>query len=164
MTDTTKKQNIPAVKSRKPRKPRTKKTKEVKLASNLGKLKHPAEYMEFITFMAIPRVLRVETLGIEDDTQEAFRKKHKLNKDTLVEWKKRAGFWDDVQSVRKDFFRERSGDVILALETTCIKDGKGQDVRVYLTYTGEYSEKLEQEHKVHPELQAALEKIGKVLS
>lgn len=136
---------------------------EVKIQSDLNGLNHPQEYLEFITFMALPRALRVEMLGIEDDTQGAFAVKHGLNKDTLVEWKKRAGFWEDVQAVRRDFFRERSGDVILALETTCIKEGKGQDVRVYLTYTGEYSEKTETEHKVHPELQKALDKIGSVL-
>lgn len=151
----TKTQKKTAVQSRK---------KAVPIASDLSKLKHPQEYMEFVTFMALPRVLRAQALNMEGDSQEDFRKAHKLNKDTLVEWKKRAGFWEDVQTVRKDFFRERSGDVLLALETTCIKEGKGQDVRVYLTYTGEYTEKTESEHKVHPELAAALEKIGAVLA
>ena len=76
------------------------------------------------------------------------------------------GFWEDVITVRKDFFRARTANVILALETKSLDPNKvqGQDVRILLTYTGEYSEKVENEHKITPELQTALDKIGKVLS
>jgi len=138
-------------------------TTNIKLTSETEGMNKPQEYLEFITFMALPRTLREEIIGA--DTQEDFSKKFKVSEKTLVDWKKRAGFWDDVVTVRKEFFKARTADVLLALETKNLSPEKvnGQDVRVLLTYTGEYSEKQELEHKVHPELQAALEKIGKVL-
>ena len=129
------------------------------------RLKKPQVYDEFIYFMAIPSVLRKEILELESDTQQAFAKKHGINKDTITQWKNKAGFWDDVQRIRKDFFRARTSDVILALETKNLNPEKasGQDVRVLLTYTGEYSDRVENEHKIHPDLQQALDKIGKAL-
>lgn len=145
----------------------TKKTKkEVTIKSDLTGLQKPQEYLEFVTFMSLPRTMRAELLDIEDDSQEAFCKKYKVNKNTVADWKKRAGFWDDVLTVKKEFFKARTSDVLLALETKNLDPNKvsGQDVRVLLTFTGEYSERIEQEHKVHPELQAALDKIGKVLN
>lgn len=166
MPKTNKQPNTKAVENGtiKPKK-KGKKTKPIEMHSDLKNMTKPQEYLEYVMFMALPRTMRVEVLGIEDDTQESFGKKYGVNKNTLTDWKNRAGFWDDVMQVRKEFFRARTADVILALETKNLSPDRvsGQDVRVLLTYTGEYSEKLEQEHKVHPELQAALEKIGQVL-
>ncbi len=127
----------------------------------VGGLNKPQEYLEFVSFMALPRTFRGQIMGAE--TQDDFSEKYGVNRNTLVAWKKRVGFWDSVQATRKDFFRERTGDVLLALETACLREGKGADVRVLLTYTGEYAEKVEQEHKITPELQRALEKIGALL-
>jgi len=129
--------------------------------SDLSGMNKPQEYLEFITFMSLPRALRGQLTGTE--TQDEFSEKYGINRNTLVAWKKRVGFWEDVQNARKGFFRERSADVLLALETACLKDGKGSDVRVYLSYTGEYTERAEQEHKISPEIQAALDKIERIL-
>jgi len=131
------------------------------LQSDLQGMSKPQEYLEFISFMALPRALREQIQGVA--TQDEFSDKYGINRNTLVAWKKRVGFWDDVQAVRKDFFRERTGDVLLALETACLREGKGADVRVLLTYTGEYSDRIEQEHKVSPQLQEAIEKISQIL-
>lgn len=155
--------NRPTTRKKSEKKP-PKKTSELKIVSDLSGLKQPAKYLEFVTFMAIPDVLRAELLEVK--TQGDFSKKYRVDEDTLTAWKKRVGFWEDVITVRKDFFRARTANVILALETKSLDPSKvqGQDVRILLTYTGEYSEKIENEHKIHPELQAALEKIGKVLA
>lgn len=141
-----------------------KRSSELKIVSDLSGIKKPQKYLEFITFMAIPDVLRAELLEVK--TEGDFAKKFLVNKNTLTDWKKRIGFWEDVIAVRKDFFRARTANVILALETKSLDPAKvqGQDVRILLTYTGEYTEKVENEHKIHPELAAALEKIGKVLT
>lgn len=167
MAKDNKQENIEPVESGtiKPKKRKAKKKKTVELHSELKNMTKPQEYLEYVTFMALPRTMRAEILGLEDDTQESFGKKLGVNKNTLTDWKGKAGFWDDVMTVRKEFFRARTADVILALETKNLSPDKvsGQDVRVLLTYTGEYSEKQETEHKVHPELAAALEKIGQVL-
>lgn len=141
-----------------PRAPRKRKNSAV---SDLSGMNKPQEYLEFIIFMSLPRALREQLTGAE--TQDDFSEKYGINRNTLVSWKKRAGFWEDVQNARKSFFRERSGDVLLALENTCLKEGKGSDVKVYLTYTDEYTDKAETEHKISPELQSALEKIEKII-
>jgi len=141
-----------------------KKTHTIKLTTDLNALAKPKEYLEFITFMAIPDVLREEQMGLK--TQQDFATKFGIDAGTLSDWKKRVGFWDDVIAVRKDFFKARTANVILALETKSLDPEKvqGQDVRVLLTYTGEYSDRNETEHRIHPELAAALERIGKVLA
>lgn len=140
------------------KKPKTK-SKEVKLESVPENSNKTGEYIEFVTFIAIPSVLRKDLLDVK--TQDDFAKKYGVNKDTLSDWKKRAGFLSDVMRIRQEFFKQRSGDVILSLETTCIKDGKGSDVKVYLTYTGEYKERQETEHIVDPALAKAIDNINK---
>ena len=154
---TTKKKNKKVVGEKRKTQVTTK--KEIKIESIPAQSKRTAEYLEFITFIAIPRVLQKELLGV--DSQDAFAKKYALNKNTLIKWKKRAGFYTDVMRVKQDFFRERTSDVILSLETTCLKDGKGSDVKVLLTYTGEYKERQEMEHTVDPEVAKAIDNINK---
>ena len=157
-------------KKSKPRTPQGKariiESKHIDIKTDLSGLAKPNEYLEYVTFMGIPSVKRVEIMGLEDDTQKAFSKKYKVDQNTLTTWKNRAGFWDDVLTVKKEFFRARTANVLLALETKNLDPNKvqGQDVRVLLTFAGEYSEKVENEHKVHPELAAALERISKVLA
>lgn len=131
--------------------------------TDLSVLNKPQEYLDFILFIAIPRVKRQEIMDVE--TQGEFSKKYGVGEATLADWKKRAGFWDDVMAQRKEFFRQRTADVLLALETKSLdpKKVQGQDVKVLLTYTGEYAEKAESEHRVHPDIQKALEKISSVL-
>lgn len=134
-----------------------------KVATDMTTIRKPQEYLEFITFMAIPKVLREETMGVK--SQQDFGKKYRVDEDTLCAWKNKVGFWDDVVTARKDFFRQRTADVILALETKSLDPERvqGTDVKVLLGYTGEYAEKVENEHKVHPDIQAALDRISRVL-
>jgi len=141
----------------------TKKEKQITLHSDISGLRNPQKYLDFISWIAIPDVLR-EEMNLPK-TQVAYAKHVGVGEDTLVEWKKRAGFRDDVMEMRSLFFTERAGNVILSLETKCLdpKLVSGNDVRVYLTAVGQYKEKQEQEHKVHPELQAALDKVARIL-
>jgi hypothetical protein len=141
----------------------TTKEETVKLHSDMTGLRNPQKYLDFISWIAIPDVLRAE-LELPA-TQKAYAEHVGVTQDTLVDWKKRAGFRDDVMELRSIFFTERAANVILALETKCLdpKSVSGNDVRVYLTAIGNYKERQEQEHKVHPDLQKALDKVAKVL-
>ena len=143
------------------KKPEKTRTIGINLVSDTTKMSRVPEYLDFIQFMALPRVMREETMGIK--TQQEFAKKYKLNEWTLVDWKSKPGFWDDVHNYRKQFFGGRAGDVWLALETTCIKEGKGQDVKVYFTLLDQYKEKTQEEHKVDPEVKKIIDKMGEFL-
>lgn len=140
-----------------------KKEKQITLHSDINGLRNPQKYLDFISWIAIPDVLR-EEMELPT-TQAAYAELVGVTQDTLVDWKKRAGFRDDVMEMRSLFFTARAGNVILALETKCLdpKLVTGNDVRVYLTAVGQYQEKAEQEHKVHPELQEALERVARIL-
>lgn len=137
--------------------------KQIELHSDLKGLQNPQKYLDFIGWIAIPDVLR-EELDLPR-THTEYAKKVGVHIDTLTDWKKRAGFRDDVMEMRSVFFTDRAANVILSLETKCLnpKLVSGNDVRVYLTAIGNYKEKQEQEHKVHPDLQKALDKIASVL-
>ena len=129
--------------------------------TDLSRLKNPAKYMTFVLFTSVPEIYRNDVTGAT--TQQALAKLLRVNNNTLTEWKKVAGFWDDVSDLRKAYFKDKTGDVIMSLYNTCLKDGRGHDVKVFLNYTGELNDKTEQELSVSPELQQALEKIGEVL-
>lgn len=122
-----------------------------------------AEYLEYVTFMALPEVLRQEIMGITK--QKDFAESYGLREATLSDWKYGAGFWDNVAKVRQHFFRGRTANVLLALETKNLNPETvtGNDVKVLLTYTGEYKERTVEEHTVDPELQRAIAKMGQVL-
>lgn len=133
------------------------------LATDFSKVRKANEYLEFVNFIALPRVLRHEVVGVE--TQEEFCQQFKVDKRTLSKWKKVAGFWDDVAEMRRALFRERSADVLLSLEAKCLNPSSvtGGDVKVYLTAIGEYQERHEIENELSPQLLDALAKIDRML-
>lgn len=139
------------------------KTEKIKLLSDFTKIRKTNEYLEFINFIALPRVMRHEVVGV--DTQEEFCERFKVDKGTLSNWKKIPGFWEDITEIRRALFRERSADVILSLEAKCLNPDSvtGSDVRVYLTAIGEYREKHEIENELSPKLQEALERIDQMI-
>jgi len=133
------------------------KEKTSKLKSDIKGLRYPAEYLDFIDWMSLPPVMR------EPRTHKEFAKQIRVGEDTLTSWKKRAGFWDDVVDQRKDWARDQSGDLLLGLKRNAVKYGKGTDVKVWLQYTGEFTEKADINFGVSPELQKIVEKIDQFL-
>lgn len=133
---------------------------ETGLVSDLNSMKHPGEYMEFLLFMALPRALRVEVCGAKD--QRELAKKFGVGEDTLSEWKQREGFREDVDRLRRDFFRERTGDVLLAVETKAIRTGDAAEAKLLLEFTGELK-KDEDASKVPELLAQTIARIAKVL-
>jgi len=164
---TKKKKASKAVKKTTPKKPKKKpdsNSNKKNVNTKKGNLVLQAEYLEFIRFIALPRTIRQEEMGVAN--QGEFAKKFGMDEGTLSDWKNREGFWDDVANVRKSFFRNRTGDVLLALETKNLDPRKanGADVKVLLTYTGEYEEKQQHEHTITKEVAEALERARKFLN
>lgn len=120
-------------------------------------------FLTYVEYIASPRALRPQIFKTDGDTDAAFIKKYKSSKISMAAWKKRTDFWEMVKDARKKFFRARTADAILSLEQTAIKEGRGADVKVLLTYTDEYEERNIQEHTLHPKLEAALDKLDKII-
>jgi len=99
-------------------------------------LRHQAEYLDFIIWIATPNSLRVPK------TQQELAKKFGVGQDTLSEWKTRHDFWIKVKEKRKEWGRERTPDVILALYNRIIKTGGAQEVKLWLQYFEDWSEKI----------------------
>jgi len=135
----------------------------VRLVSDIKSLKRPADYIAFLQFSASDREVRKRVWG--GHTQEAFAKKIGVHKDTPTDWKKVPGYHQDMINIRQLMFAEETADSIRALikKTRDPKQVTGHDVRVLLTYTGEYREKHEEEVTMNPEIQAALDRLAEVL-
>ena len=109
----------------------------------------------FIDWIAMPSVYR------KPETQSDFSKDNKIDEDTLVKWKKRPGFYEEVTRRRRKYFKDDAGDVILALKRTCLKGGKGADAKVFLNYTEDLTDKAEV--AIDADLKEVLEKVAKLL-
>jgi len=103
---------------------------------SLKGLKHQMEYLDFITWIATPSVLRTPK------SQQELSKKFGVGQDTLSEWKSREGFWTDVYEKRKRWGRERTPDIIMALYKRIIRTGSAQEVKLWLQYFEDWSEKI----------------------
>lgn len=89
------------------------------------KLRHQYEYADFIEWVALPKELR------SPKTQRELAKKFGVGEDTLSEWKQRDDFWSSVEEKRKNWGRERTPDVLLALHKRAVKTGDAQAVRLW---------------------------------
>lgn len=138
-------------------------TMSVRLVSDIKNLKRPADYITFLQFAASDREIKKRIWGTH--TQEGFAKEIGVSPDTLVDWKKVPGFHQDMINIRQLIFAEQTADSIRALikKTSNEKTVTGNDVRVLLTYTGEYKERSEEELTMNPEIQAALDRLAEVL-
>jgi len=103
---------------------------------DLKGLKHQIEYLDFITWIATPSALRIPK------TQQELSKKFGVGQDTLSEWKSRHDFWKRVAEKRKKWGQERTPDVIMALFNRIIKTGGAPEVKLWLQYFENWSEKI----------------------
>jgi len=142
-------------KEKKERKPR-KSTKET-IVLDAGKRYKVTEYIEFIKWIALP------TFERDPETQAEFAKKYKVAEQVLSRWKQDDSFWEDVSRVRKSTRRDNFEDVVRGLYKSCIKNGRGQDVKVYAQLSGELKEDGDGMISLNPTLEAAIAKINKHL-
>lgn len=140
---------------KKTKKPPNSKTETVVL--DAGKRYKVTEYIEFVKWIALP------TFEREPETQGQFAKKYNVAEAVLSRWKNDDTFWSDVSRIRKSIRRDNFEDVVKGLYKSCIKHGRGQDVKVYAQLAGELKEDGEATISLSPLLEGAIAKINKHL-
>ena len=125
--------------------------------SDLVGLRHPQGYLEFIDFLATPPHLR------EHETQAEFAKSIQVSENTLTDWKKRVGFYEDLNERRRNIVDvEMLATSVTALHKRILKKGKGADVKVLWQIAGRFEEKSVVENKP-PIKQLSVERKEQIL-
>jgi len=102
-------------------------------------IRRVAEYLEYVSFMAIPKVLRKEQFQIEDEQE--FANKYELSQNTLTNWKKKEDFWKRVDRQVIRWGRGQTPDVLRALSSRAKAEGKAPEVKLWLQFFEQWSEK-----------------------
>jgi hypothetical protein len=119
------------------------KQRKKKLKSKVDNLKNGEIYLDFIDFIASPTHLK------KYESQKEFAKEIGIGEDTLSDWKKRDGFWDDVRSVRKSMIRDKMlPKVLTALYTNAIRRGEAKEAKLMFQLGDEFVEKREDNSKI----------------
>jgi hypothetical protein len=100
------------------------------------KLRHNFEYHKFILWIALPKELR------KPNTQVELSKHFGVGQDTLSEWKKRTGFWEEVAKQRKEWSKEKTSDIIYALYKRIIETGNAAEVKLWFQLIENWSERF----------------------
>lgn len=111
-----------------------------KKGSKQGILKQ-AEYAKFVIWSATPDALR------EPKTQQELAKELHVSYQQLSEWKKTEEFWPDVEAQIKQWMQDRTQNVLGKLYSQILKEGKAQEVKLWLQYGVGFSEKVQVEDK-----------------
>jgi len=109
-------------------KPKLAKNTELTKSYDFGKKE--AEYLAFIEFLATPKMYR------KLKTQNDFSRVYNVHITTLSDWKKRKGFYNEIDKQRRNWGRDRTSDILGHLYQT-IMDSKrpcGSDVMIWLRY------------------------------
>lgn len=99
------------------------------------RIQDPLKLQEFIHWIALPKKLR------KPKTHKTLAKKIGVSQDTLTDWKKLNGFWQEVKCERDNYFREQTSEVLQGLYEKA-KSGKASEVKLYLQYFEGFSEKF----------------------
>lgn len=102
-------------------------------------IEQPDKLLVFIRWYALPRQLR------KPETQEKLSEKIGIHKDTFANWKRRAGFWDEVGFYTNLHFRSHAPDVFYALVQHAKKTGDPRAVKLFAQLFEGWSEKIRTE-------------------
>lgn len=102
-------------------------------------IEQPDKLLVFVRWFGLPRTLR------KPETQEKLGLKIGIHKDTFANWKRRAGFWKEVDLYTNNYFRSHSPDVYYALVQYAIKTGDPSAVKFYAQRFEGWSEKTRTE-------------------
>ena len=97
----------------------------------------PLIFNEFAMWMALPEPMR------EIKTQGEFAKKFGVHQDTLSDWKKKPEFWKIVEQEWNHFGRTKTANVIAKFYKTTMTEGKTSDIKLWLQYFLDWSEKID---------------------
>ena len=91
-----------------------------------------AEYYAFAKFMAVPKLFR------ELKTQEEFQLEYDVGHTALADWKKDPNFWDDVARARKEWGREHTSNVLLAVYQRILRTGDPIAAEFWVEFIEDY--------------------------
>ena len=95
--------------------------------ANNSILKHQAEYLMFIEFMATPKVYR------EMQTLKEFAKKINVAEKTLSEWQKRPDYHQRFRQATKAYVRDfMVGNALASMQRKIMKEGNASEVKLLL--------------------------------
>ena|SRR3989338_7032923 len=109
----------------------------------------------FIDWTALPRTMR----GLK--THLEFGRHFGVSIDTLTDWKKLDGFWNEVSFLQGQHFRKYTSDVYYALVKKAIKEGGAREVELFhklFESPHETSKRVETPNELAPEDQLAINK------
>ena len=130
--------------------------KTTKNKKNSRRAKKPAEKEMLCRFVALPRVLRQEEFGFKNLTD--FAKKYEVDKATLSLWLREDEVKDKIRENWKEWGRDRTPNVILALYRTAVKEGRASEVKAWMQIIEEIEEKATVLHRGVVELVEKLDK------
>lgn len=91
-------------------------------------LKHPLEYERFITWCALPEPFR------EPKDHQQLAGVLGVHIDTLTDWKKREGFWDEVHNLSKKWGREKTPNAMAAFYRELVRVGDAARMELWLRW------------------------------
>lgn len=124
---------------------------------NVADARKIREYHEFLYWLALPIDLRGEK------TQKEFAKKIGVGEDTLSDWKKREGFHEELNDLRRAIFSERASNVLRAVERRALGPGGNQDAALFFKATGVIKDQTDLKLGVDEDLKKALDRVAKAL-
>lgn len=99
-------------------------------------IEQPDKLLEFVRWYSLPRQLR------RPETQEKLSEKIGIHKDTFANWKRRAGFWAEVDVYTNSYFRSHAPDIYYALVQYGKRTGDPRAVKLYAQLFQGWSEKI----------------------
>lgn len=113
-----------------------KKTKSLFRHLDVSGIEQPDKLLEFVRWYSLPRQLR------RPETQEKLSEKIGIHKDTFANWKRRAGFWAEVDVYTNSYFRSHAPDIYYALVQYGKRTGDPRAVKLYAQLFQGWSEKV----------------------
>jgi hypothetical protein len=105
----------------------------------LSGLQHPIEYLKFIDWISLPSSDRFPK------TQKDLAVELGITEDTLSAWKNRDGFWDEVRSNVKSFWKGKLGEVTQALYLGMLQRKSASEFTAFMQYVDDWSPKTKVE-------------------
>ena len=100
-------------------------------------LSKPKEFEEFAKWMAIPEPFR------DIKKQQDFSKAFNVSEKTLSNWKTKDSFWKIVETEWRHWGRQKTTNVIAKFYNMTMKEGKTSDIKLWLQYFLDWSEKID---------------------
>ncbi len=108
-------------------------------------LRHGDEYLEFISWTALPVSER------HPGTQKELASQFGVSEWTLSQWKLRNGFWLEVEKIRKEWGRGKTPDVLAGLLEKA-KAGDAPAARLWLEYVEGHTPRSRSDISVVPQI------------